>query len=442
VKARVITQYRRVQVYLENTLWVISEKLFQMGLSVLVIILLARYLGPEQFGILSYGLSVISIFAMAGHVGLSGLVVRELVKNPDRQEEVLGTSIVLKGIGYFIGFLLLLVFAFISEPEYSIGFWVLIILSFSILFRPIDVIDFWFQSRLEAKFTAISKMIALLVSSLLTIALVFSEVELVLFTLPIVIQSILTAILLLVFYKYKSVIGGGKWCFSSTKAKELIKQGVLVFLGSIFAVVYLKVDQVMLKWMVGVEEVGIYSVASTLSEAWYFLPVAIVSSLFPKLINLRESNPLMYKARLQQIFDLLFLIAMVIATIVSFVADPLIEYLFGKAFHDSGEVLVIHIWAAVFIFMRAAFSKWILIENVLIFSLITQGLGAMSNIILNWFFIPTYGAVGAAYATLISYAVSSYLALIFYSRTREVFVMMSLAILSPLRYLTVVRKLG
>ena len=411
-----------------------SEKVLNMGINFFATILVARYLGPEQFGILAYAISFVALFAIVGHVGLSGMVVRELVKYPATNEEIMGTSFVLKGMGSLVGIVLLLVFIFLTEEYKSTEFWILIILMFSLLLQPFDVVDFWYQSRLEAKYTAISKILALVVSAGLKVSLVFVGANVILFSLANVIQAVFGAILLVLFYRFKSRLSLKNWKFSLTRAKYLLSQGWMVFLGSIFAVIYLKVDQVMLKWLVGAEDVGIYAVAATISEAWYFVPAAIVTSFFPKLIKLRDADPSIYHKRLQQIFDLLFMLALVVAATITFIAQPLIIVMFGEAYQQAAPILVIHIWAALFIFMRAALSKWILIEHVLMFSLITQGMGALANVALNYWLIPIYGGEGAAYATLISYATASYLALVLYSKTRLIFWMMTKSIFSPIRY--------
>lgn len=429
------TFYKRIQIYLANTSWIMAEKIAVMGLAFAVTVVLARYLGPEQFGILAYAISLVSLFAVAGQVGLSGLVVRELVKDPENKNTIMGTSFVLKGLGYLIGFSLVLTTAFLTEPFGSVEFWVLLIIAFSLIFKPLDVIDFWFQSFLQAKYIAISATVAAVISSALKLLLVFLGAQLVLFAVASLIQAVIGAILLISFFVTKSKLKVTDWQFSKDKAKELFSQGWVVFLGSIFAVIYLKVDQVMLKWLVGTEEVGIYALAASLSEAWYFVPAAIVASFFPKLIKLKQESPKQYHHRLQQLFDFLFVIALVVAVLVTLLAQPIISTLFGEAYLGAIPILVVHIWAALFIFMRAAFSKWILIENVLMFSLITQGLGALANVALNFWLIPLYGGLGAAYATLFAYAMASYIALLFHTKTRVVSFMMTKSFFAPIRYI-------
>ena len=426
--------------YFNNTLWIMVEKIITIGVAFLVTILVARYLGPAQFGFLSYAMSIIALGAVAGQVGLDGLIVRELSKYQDATQEIMGSSFVLKGFGYLIGLILVMAFTLVTENVQSDEFWVLLILATTLLFKPFNVVSFWFHSRLEAKYTAIINTTVFIIISIIKIALVFGGAHLILFAFANAIQSILISIILIIFYCFKSKHNFTTWRFSFIRAKELLSQGWMVFLGSIFAVIYLKVDQVMLKWLVGVEEVGIYAVAASISEAWYFVPAAIMASFFPRLVKLKENNPVQFNIRLQQLFDLLFILALGVAIAVTLVAEPLITKTFGIVYQSAVSILIIHIWAALFIFMRGVLSKWVLIENMFMFSIATQGLGALANVVLNYWLIPQYGGVGAAYATLLSYAAASYLALFFHSKTRPMFWMMSKSIFSPIRYIVYILK--
>ena len=417
-------KYDKIKKYLDNTLWIMADKFLGLGVAFLITVVVARYLGPEEFGIYSYVISLVSLFAVAGHMGLAGLVVREIVSKPSDRGLILGTTFILKLTGMAIGYLALLVYGFYYEGVESVEFFLIAILGSTLLLRSVDTIDYWFQSFVQAKYVSISNLIGLFSSSIAKLLFVFGGFSLAYFVLANVLQVVILGLVLLFFYITKSDLRIREWSFSWVKVKELLGQGWLIYLGSIFAIINLKMDQVMLKWYQGAEQVGIYAVAAQISEAWYFIPTAIVASFFPKFIELREKNNEQYQVRLQQLFDILFLLALTVAVIVTFGGGLLINIFFGEQYEASAGILVVHIWAAIFIFMRALFSRWILMEDALVFSLITQGFGAVVNVILNYFWIQEYGALGAAYATLLSYAASSFIALLLYKKTRPVFWMM------------------
>jgi O-antigen/teichoic acid export membrane protein len=412
-----------------------GDKVATLVVGFFVTVFVARYLGPDDFGLYSYAISVAAIFSVAGHMGLSGLVVREIVKKPDDRGETLGTTLGLKFIGMGAGYGVLLVYAALYEGISSQEFIMLAIAGAALLFSPFQVFDSWFQAFVQAKYVTYASLIALAVSSGLKIAFVFMGAGVIYFVSANLAQAVIVFLAFVFFYKVTSPLRLSEWSFSWVRAKELFSQGWLVFLGSIFAVVYLKVDQVMLKWFEGSSSVGIYAVAAQLSEAWYFVPAAIVTSFFPKLIKLRAQSRQDFDKRFQQLLDLLFVLALAMALVMTLASEYIILLFFGEHYLESAGVLVIHVWAALFIFMRAAFSKWILIENFLVFSLLTQGAGALVNVVLNYYLIPEFGVTGAAYATLISYAFASFFSLAIYRQTRPVFFMMTKSFFFAFRYL-------
>ncbi len=411
-----------------------GEKIITMGLALVVSIFVARYLGPEEYGILSYAISLASLFAIATHMGLSGLAVRELVNNPDEHRELMGTIFVVKFVGGLIAMVVFLVFIFNFGEAYDVEFWVLLVVSGSILLKPFEVFDFWFQSKVKAKYSSIVRATTTILISILKLVFVIIGAHLLAFAFAYLLQSLLIALLFVIIFKKQSKLSIKKWKFNLLRAKELLGQGWMIMLGAIFAMIYIKIDQVMIRWLVNAEEVGIYSVAAKLSESWYFIPTVIVASIFPKLIELRDTSNFKFKKRLQQLFDLLFSLAFILAIIITFVASPLIDFLYGAEYQRTAAILSIHIWAGIFIFMRAAFSKWILVEDAITFSMITQGAGALVNVFLNIILIPKFGGLGAAFATILSYAMASYVVLFFYKKSRPVFWMMTKSFIAPFRY--------
>lgn len=419
--------------YSSNFSWLLAEKIVGLAVSFLVTAYVARSLGSANFGIVAYALSLTSLFSVAAHAGLNGIVTRDLVTLTDEEPTTMGTGWFLKACGAFLGFTLLNVFCFISPTFEQIERIAISISSLTLLLQPFQVVDYWFQAKMKNKYAVIARQLALVLSSTFKIVFVYLGLGLLFILGASLFQTILTVGAMMLFYRHH---GGAvlDWQISSKRAKQLLQQGSLIFLGTFFAILYLKIDQIMIRELMGTEAVGIYAIASVLSEAWYFLPVAVVTTFYPKLIDTKKNNDANYKIFLQRLFDLLFFLAFVLAIVVNLIADPIINYVFGSEYGGASNILVIHIWAGVFIFMRALLSKWIIIENLLVFSLLTQGTGALINIMLNYFLIDTYGLVGAAYATLVSYCCASYLALILFPRTREVFWMMSKALVSPLRY--------
>ncbi len=426
--------YQGIRPYLHNTFWIIGEKLLVMGLGFAATVLVARYLEPEGFGTLAYATSLVALFGVSGHLGLHGLVVREIVKRPELRAETLGTAAFLKFLGVLAGYLALLMYAVAFEGPGTVSFALIAIAGAALLFAPVDVVDYWFNALVQARYVSIARLSAQLAFVGLTLLFVFRGSYVVMFAIPYLLQAIVAAIVLLLLFRAKANIRLSAWRFDGRHARELLKQGWVIYLASFFAVIYLKIDQVMLRWLADSAEVGVYAVAARLSEVWYFIPTAIVASVFPKLIDLRASDEALFTQRLQQLFDSLAVLGMAIAILVTLVAPWLIPWIFGMDYAASAAILVIHTWASVFIFLRAALSKWILIENALYFSLLTQGLGALSNVILNYFLIPVYGGQGAAWATLASYAIASFFAVFLYPRTRPVFWLMLNALFAPVRY--------
>lgn len=414
-----------------NTGWLALEKVLRMTLWLCVSVMMARYLGPAKFGIFSYANSLVSFLAAFIYLGLSGIVIRDIVKNPAQKDTILGTSFGLKFIGSLIGYLTLILIAFLSNKN-SNEFWLLIIIGAGLLFRPFETIDFWFHSQTGSSKSVISKSIASITTSILSIVLIFAKAPLLVFGWIKSFEVILASIFLVTVYA-KNKQNVLKWKFSLSKAIELIKQSWMLLFSGFFSMINFKIDQIMLRWMAGPVEVGVYSIAVSLSEVWYFLPTAIALSVYPALIEKKGKDQAVYLEQLQKIFNVMFIISFTLSIAVTLVSKPAIQILYGDAYIKSGPILMIHIWAGVFIFMRALFSRIILIEDLLVFFLLTNFVGAITNCILNIVLIKHFAGYGAAVATLLSYASASYFSLFITKRTKPYAIMMSKSFAMPVR---------
>lgn len=402
--------------YFKNTSWLFAEKIFRMIVGLFVGIWVARYLGPEQYGLLTYAHSFVGLFVAFATLGLDGIVVRELVKDESRRDELLGTAFGLKIIGTFLVLLFLAVaIHFTSNDSYTNT--LVFIIASATIFQSFNVIDMYFQSKVLSKYVVYANVLVLFVTSIVKIALILNEASLIWFVWVALFNSSLLALGYVYFYLHNK-LSISSWKFKKDVAVGLLKDSWPLILSGLVISIYMKIDQVMIKEMSDSGAVGQYAAAIRLSEAWYFLPMVITSSLFPAIINAKKVSEELYYARLQKLYDLIVWMAIAIALPMTFLSDWAVNFLYGEQYNQAGSVLMIHIWAGVFVFLGVASGKWLLSENLQIFSTINTTIGAVVNIYLNYILIPKIGIEGAAWATLVSYFIAAYLSLLFWKPTR------------------------
>ncbi len=413
--------------YFVNTSWLFVEKILRMVVGLFIGVWIARYLGPEQFGLLSYAGAFVGLFTAIATLGLDGIVVRELVKDESSRNVLLGTTFILKLIGAF-GVLLFLAIAInVTSNDYYTNVLIFIIASATI-FQSFNVVDFYFQSRVLSKYIVYAKVISLFISSVVKIILIVNGAPLIAFAWVILFDSMILALGFLFFYLYLH-LSFKSWKFQKDVAARLLKDSWPLILSGIVVSIYMKIDQIMIKEMLDSDAVGQYAAAVKLSEAWYFIPIVIATSLFPAIINAKTKSEELYYARLQKLYDLMVLIAISVAIPMTFMSDWIVKWLYGTQYNEAGSVLMIHIWAAIFVFLGVASGKWFIAENLQILSFFRTFYGMLINIILNILFIPKYGIQGAAFATLFSQFMAAYLFDLFSYKTRNMFYMKTKSLL-------------
>lgn len=405
--------------YFKNTSWLFGEKILRMIVGLFVGIWVARYLGPEQFGLFSYAQSFVGLFTAIATLGLDGIIIRELVKDESKRNVFLGTAFRLKLMGAF-GVLLFLAVAvnFTSNDHYTNV--LIFIIASATIFQSFNVVDFYFQSKVLSKYVVYANIISLFISTIIKITLLLNEAPLIAFAWAVVFDSIVLAMGFLYFYVHNH-FSLKAWKFEKSVAKSLLKDSWPLILSGVVVSIYMKIDQVMIKEMLDSESVGQYAAAVRLSEAWYFIPMVIASSLFPAIINAKKQSEELYHARLQKLYDLMVWMAIAIAIPMTFMSDWIIELLYGEQYNEAGGVLMIHIWAGVFVFLGVASGKWFMVENLQMLSLWRTFSGMIINIVLNLLLIPKYGINGAAIATLFANFMAAFLFDLFNHKTREMF---------------------
>ena len=426
IETRINFKSETFKKYFKNTSWLFAEKILRILISFLVTVLVIRYLGPEQFGLLSYAISFFGLFSAISVLGLESISIRELVKYPGKRDNILGSVFLLRLVGGIVTVILIALTLFISNESTDISILILII-STSAIFQSFSVVDYYFRAEVKAKYSVYVMMASVLFTSSLKILIIILEAPLIYFAIAFSVEFLITAAGFLTVYKNNSlkIIN---WKFQKELALSLLKDSWPLILSGLVVSVYMKIDQVMIKNMLNSEEVGYYAAAVRLSEAWYFIPIALTNSLFPAIINAKEIGKNFYFNRIQKLYDILAWIAISIAVPVSIFSSDIINILYGSEFKSAAPVLTIYIWAGVAVFLGVASGQYLITENFTQLSFFRTFIGMVINVILNLVLIPKYGIVGAAVATLISYSVAVF-SIILFPKTKKQFFMMIKSIL-------------
>jgi O-antigen/teichoic acid export membrane protein len=414
--------------YLFNTIWLFSDQVLRLVAGLFVGIWVARYLGPNQFGILNYALAFLAIFGVIAKLGLDSLIVRNMVNHPDESNVYLGTAFWLKIVGATLTVAITGTYLVLSDEAYATKVYILLLTS-SLIFQSFEVADFFFQAKVLSKFTSICKTIQLIISSLAKVYLITIKADLLAFILVQFLDQVTLGITQYLAFRYYSKNSRFIRNFNFEVAKNLLRNAWPLIFGSLVIMVYMRIDQIMIMKIIGEKEMGLFSAAVRLSEAWYFVPMIITNSLFPAVLNAKKTNEAEYKKRMQRLFNLMFIISIGVAIPISIASPWLINLFYGEAYHAAAKILTLHVWTGVFVSLGVASSNWFLAENLQKFALWKTIAGAVINILLNLLLIPKLGIIGAAFSTLACQMCASVFFNALYKKSRPIFRMQMNAIL-------------
>jgi len=416
----------------KNTAWLLLDKFLRLSIGLIVGTMVARHLGPENFGFLSYAIAFTALMGGMGSLGLDSIVVRNIVREPQNASLELGTALFLRAIGGAAAFSLAFLLMGQLRPDVSQNAEISALVGLSTAVKGLDVARFWFEANINSKFTAISESAAFIMSSFLKLTLVQVNAPLVAFAGIMLFESLISVMINTMLYR-RDVGSIKSWRVSYASANAILRDCWPLALSGVAIIAYMKIDQIMLGKMSGDHQVGIYSAASRISEVWYLIPVIIGQSFYPVLIEKQKSSKKSFDILTQKLMDYMVVLSLAISIPVCALSRQIISILYGAEFSESSDVLMIHIFGSIFVFMGVIAGKWYLANGLQNLTPIRSLYGVMTNIILNFLLIPRYSVSGAAISMALSHFIGSYLANAFDPRTREVFMIQTKAIIAPAR---------
>lgn len=365
----------------------------------------ARHLGPAQYGELSYVLALMALFQVAAALGVDNLVIRDVAKHPDQARPILATAFRLRMTAGFLGWMATLVAIAWSNSLDIAMLGATAIAASAVAFQAFDIIDLWFQTRSESRRTVAAKLVALLAGATMKLALIVVDAPLSAFLGIVGLEALLAAVGLAV--AYRTAPATGSTSPPQRYARRLLKEAWPYLAAGLMVMVYMRLDQVILKTLVGEAELGRYAAALQLSQAWHAVAMALSISVAPFLYRHRQHGTVAYEAALLAVFRLFGGLGLGFAAVTAAFARPLVRLLYGAEFEQAASIVAIHAFSNVFVFLGVAQSLWIVAESKGSIGLIRTAAGAAVGIGLNLLLVPTLGAIGTATAAVAAQAVAA-----------------------------------
>ncbi|ASA55967.1 flippase [Vibrio gazogenes] len=408
-----------------NSGWLVLDKFVRLIIGVLVNIYLAREMGAEYYGEVSYAIAFVAFFDAINLLGLDQIVVRELSQFKDNKKFILNVTVSLRLISAFLSFLLSILFAFyLGKNILAIA-----IVSCGLIFSLGNVCDLFFQSEIKSKYTVIAKMIAYVFSALFKVFIIWygGSVSFYLIAVPLEIITISFILIYLLYRKYKLVfvIHLPKFRYNSYYL-EILRESFPLMISNLAVITFMRSGIMTVEYFLGNRAVGLYSVGANLAEMIFFVPSIIVISFSPILASLSKNNKERYFLLYQRLMFVFWWGSFFSILLYGSLLYYLIPFLYGADFYLSKYIFIVHLLSFLPVCIGCCQTIWVINEKKPKIILIQTIVGALLALVLNIYLVQSMGVIGAPIAILIAQIVQSFVVNYFFCKDLFVFTFRSL----------------
>ena len=401
---------------LKNSLWIIGEQIVQMIISFVISILSARYLGPTNYGTLNYTASIVTLFSSIATLGMESVVIKRIIERPDCEGKYLGGCIGLRTISSVISTIAIGIIVYVLNPDDNLKIAMALLQSLQLIFRSVHVLDSWFQRYLKSKYVSIGKMISCILVAAYKIFLLVQSKSVLWFAINNSLSDLIVSIVLYLFYKKES---NQRIEIKLSYGIDILKDSYHFIISGLMVAIYGQMDKIMIGNALSDTEVGLYSIATGICGMWIFVPMAVINSYRPMIMELKQKGEeRLYLLRLRQLYSTIIWMCIGVSGFICVFGGHIIQLMYGNAYIGATSALKIAVWFETFSMIGTARGIWIVSENKNKYVKYYLGFGVMVNLILNALLIPSWGINGAAFATLATQLATSLIAPLFFKDTR------------------------
>lgn len=381
----------------KNATWIIACKIAQSLISLVIGTISARYLGPSNYGLISYASSLIAFITPLAQLGLRNIFVEQIMSHPEREGKTIGTSLVMSITSSLLCIVSCITFVLLVNAGERDTLIVCALYSITLLFQMSEMIEYWYQAKLLSKYTSLVALAAYTVVALYRVFLLITQKSIYWFALTNALDYLLITVALLILY-WK--LGGQRLSFSFGLAKELFSVSKYYIVSSMMITIFSQTDKIMIKMMVGNAENGYYSTAATCAAISSFVFTAVIDSMRPLILDSKKSCEELFNINMSRLYSVIIYMGLAQSLVLTLLARPIILFLYGTEYAASVPILQIITWYSAFSYMGSVRNIWILAEGKQKHLWKINLSGAVLNVIGNFLLIPIWGAAGAAVASV------------------------------------------
>lgn len=390
-------QYIKKTQVLSNASWIIVCRIIQAVLNLAISMMVARYFGPTNYGIINYAAAVVAFFVPIMQLGLRSTLVHEYIDESNDEGEVLGTATVLSVTSSILCVIGVALFVLISNGNERETILVSLLYSIVLIFQATEMIQYWFQAKLLSKYTSIVSLGAYIVVSAYKVFLLVSKKSIYWFAVSNALDFFIISVGL--FYIYKKV-GTRKLSFSLNTAKKLLRRSKYYIVSSMMVTVFGYIGSIMLDFYMDKEAVGLYTAAITCAGMTSFVFNALIDTSRPVILSYKQTDEKKYQQGMITLCSVIFYVSLIQSIVICVAAKLVVSILYGSAYLECVNSLRIIAWYTIFSYLGPVRNIWILAEEKQKYLWIINLSGAIVSTVLNIILIPRIGVLGASIAAV------------------------------------------
>lgn len=384
---------------LKNAGWIVGCKVVKALLTLIVTAITTRYLGVENYGLISYAAGLVAFVVPIMQLGLNFTIVHEIIERPKEEGKVVGTVMAMSAMSSLLCIVGVIAFSMIVNAGEKDTIIVCAVYSLMLCFQAFEMVHYWFQAKLMSKYSAITMLFSYVAVTVFQVLLVVFKASVYFFAISYSLDYLIIAVVLTVLFTKKS---GQKLSFSFALAKQMFSVSKFYIVSNLMVTIFAQTDKVMLKLMLGNAETGIYSAAYNCAIMANFVFAAIIDSMRPDIFNAKKDSQEKFEEKMSELYSVLFYLSLIMCVAITLLSPLVIKIMCGDGYAPSVDVLRIAVWMTIFSYLGTARSIWILAENKQKYLWVLNLVGAVLNVGLNFVLIPVLGALGAAITTVVT----------------------------------------